>query len=143
MGIEENKASLLRMVEEVWNKGNIELLPELVSLDYFEPAGIGNNIIGLEGIKQHVTSLRAAFSDFKMMIDEMVCDGDEIATQLTWGGTFKQEYRGIKPNNKLITIKEAVFFYFKDAKQVMVIPYTSPNTPLLVLMGVNPPNGRD
>ena len=35
MGIEENKSSLLRMVEEVWNKGNKELLPELVSPDLF------------------------------------------------------------------------------------------------------------
>ena len=134
MGIKENKASLLRMVEEVWNKGNIELIPELVSTEYFEPAGIDTNIIGLQGIVQHVTSLRTAFADFKMTIDEMVCDGDEIATQLTWGGTFQQEIWGIKPNNKLVTIKEAVFFYFKDAKQVKVIPYTSPTTPIFELM---------
>ncbi len=140
MGIEENKASLLRWVEEVWNKGNTELIPELVSPDYFEPAGIGNNIIGHEGIEQHVTSLRAAFSDFKMTIDEMMCDGDEIATQLTWGGTLEQEIWGIKPNNKAVTVKEAVFFYFQDNKQVKVIPYTSPNTPLFSQMGVNSTN---
>ena len=140
MGIEENKASLLRMVEEVWNQGKIELLPELVSPEYFEPAGIGNNIIGLEGITQHVTSLRTAFSGFKMTIDEMVCEDDEIVTQLTWGGTFSQEIWGIKPNNKPVTVKEAVFFYFRDAKQVNVIPYTSPNTPLFTQMGITPTN---
>ena len=87
--------------------------PNLCLLIYFESAGIDTNIIGLEGITQDVTSLRAAFSNFKMTIDEMVCDGDEIATQLTWGGTFTQELWGIKPNNKLITIKEAVVFYLK------------------------------
>ena len=140
MGIEENKASLFRMVEEVWNNGDIGLLPELVSPDYFEPAGIDTNIVGLEGITQHVTSLRAAFADFKMTIEEMICEGDGIATQLTWKGTFKKEIWGIKPNNGLITIKEAVFFYFKDAKQVKVIPYTSPTTPLFELMGANPTN---
>ena len=143
MGIEENKASLLRMIEEVWNKGNIELLPELASLEYFEPASNRYNIKGLEGLTEHVTSLRTALPDLKMTIDEMICEGNSIATQLTWGGTFKQEYRGIKPNNKQITIKEAVFFYFKDAKQIKVIPYISLSTPLFELMGENSTNSMD
>ena len=106
MGIEENKTSLLRWVEEVWNKGNIELIPEFISPEYIEPGG-DTDIIGLEGITQHVTSLRKAFSGFKMTIHEMVCDGDEIAMQLTWGGTFTEEIWGIKPNNKLVTVKRS------------------------------------
>ena len=140
MGIEENKASLLRMIEEVWNKGNIELLPELASLEYFEPASNRYNIKGLEGLTEHVTSLRTALPDLKMTIDEMICEGNSIATQLTWGGTFKREYRGIKPNNKLITVKEAVFFYFKNAKQIKVIPYTHQDTPFLSQLGVTATN---
>ena len=130
MGIEENKESLLRFVEEVWNKGNIELIPEFVSPEYFEAAGIGYNVIGHEGITQHVTSLRTAIPDFKMTIDNMVCEGNVIAAQLTQEGTFKQAIGSIEPNNKLITIKEAVFIKFEDSKQVELILYTSPTTPL-------------
>ena len=35
MSVEENKASVRRVYEEVWNKGNMKVVPELVSPDYY------------------------------------------------------------------------------------------------------------
>ena len=34
MSVEQNKATLRRMYDEVWNKGNISVVAELASPDY-------------------------------------------------------------------------------------------------------------
>jgi hypothetical protein len=34
MSVEQNKATLRRLNEEAWNKGNLSIVPELVAADY-------------------------------------------------------------------------------------------------------------
>ncbi len=127
------------MIEEVWNKGNLAIIPELISSDYVETSGRGITIKGHEGIRQHVTSLCTAFPDFQMTIDEIVGEDDTLAVRLKWSGTFKEKIRGIKPTGRHVRIKEALFFRFDNGKQIEAIPFTD-TLSLFQQMGVNPTN---
>ena len=42
MSVEQNKATLYRNFDEIWNNRNLALIPELVSPDY-----VGTNVFGV------------------------------------------------------------------------------------------------
>ena len=117
MSVEQNKNNIRRHVEEVWNKGKLDVIPELISPNYRNRSG-QNEFKGPEGFKQMVTSARTAFPDLHFTIDEMVGEGDTLAVRYTYTGTFKGEYMGIAPTGKKATMTVAIFHRFEKGKQV-------------------------
>jgi predicted SnoaL-like aldol condensation-catalyzing enzyme len=61
MSTEENKAKVRRMIEEVWNKGDLALVDDLVAPNYVYHFPGREDIKGPEGLKQFVTMVRTAF----------------------------------------------------------------------------------
>jgi steroid delta-isomerase-like uncharacterized protein len=123
MSVEENKANVTRVGEEVFNKGNLAVLDELISPNYVHVA-FGQEIKGSEGLKGLITMMRTAFPDFRTTMDAMVAEGDMVAIRFTLRGTFKGEFMGMAPTGKQFTITEAVFHRLEDGKQVEVWTYT-------------------
>ena len=105
MSTEQNKALVRRLMEEVFNRGNISLVDELFAPDFVEheelPPGIP---AGSEGVKQMSTMFRSAFPDFKATIDDMIAEGDKVVVRGTWSGTHKGEFMGIPPTGKRVSI---------------------------------------
>jgi steroid delta-isomerase-like uncharacterized protein len=68
-------------------------------------SGVGGapEVKGREGLKQRMTMLRTAFPDIHITVEDMVADGDKVATRTTLHGTHKGEYLGIAPTDKMIT----------------------------------------
>jgi steroid delta-isomerase-like uncharacterized protein len=104
MSTEQNKAIFRRMVDEIFNRGNLSLIDEFLAPDFVEreqlPPGIPS---GREGVKQMAVMLRSAFPDFKATIDDMVAEGDKVVARMTWGGTHKSEFMGIPPTGKRVS----------------------------------------
>jgi len=82
MSTEENKAVIRRVIEEVWNKGNLAVADEVIANNYVFDAA-GQEFKGPEGLKQAVTIYRTAFPDFHITIDDMVAEGDKVASRFT------------------------------------------------------------
>ncbi len=117
MSAEQNKAAFRRMVDEVFNRGNFALIDEVVAPDFIEreelPPGFPP---GREGIMLLTQMLRSAFPDFKATIDDMLADGDRVATRMTWTGTHQGEFMGIPPTGKRISIQVIDFVRFADGR---------------------------
>ena len=117
MSAEQNKAAFRRMVDEVFNRGNFALIDEGVAPDFIEreelPPGFPP---GREGIMLLTQMLRSAFPDFKATIDDMLADGDRVATRMTWTGTHQGEFMGIPPTGKRISIQVIDFVRFADGR---------------------------
>jgi len=104
MSIEENKAIARRWMEEVWSKGNLAAIDELLAADFvfnYAPPGVAPD---REGYKQTVTILCAPFADIHSTIEDMVAEGDKVAVRWTWRGTHKGEFMGVAPTGKEVTI---------------------------------------
>ena len=102
MSAEDLKAHGRRFFEE-WNKGKEALMAALeescaTDIVYYPPSG--EEIRGLENVEQYLSGLFNAFPDNYMTIDDVVVEGDKIATRWTWTGTHKGEWRGVPPTNK-------------------------------------------
>jgi steroid delta-isomerase-like uncharacterized protein len=115
---EENKAIVRRIVQEIWNAGNLDLADELVSADYVDNVAGSGSPVGPEGFKDAVNGVRAAFPDFTITINDMISEGDKVALVWTFIGTHKGELMGIAPTEKLIEFDGIYLYRFKDGKLV-------------------------
>jgi predicted ester cyclase len=116
MSTAKNKANVRRISEEVLNKGNMSILPELIAPNFvFHTTP---EVKGPEGLKQSWTAMRKAFPDYHETIDHVVAEGDMVAYFVTMQGTFTGGYSGIKPTGKKMAYKNALLVRFKDGKQV-------------------------
>jgi predicted ester cyclase len=78
MAATENKAVIISFVEEVINKGQLERVDQLGSLDFVELAPLPGQQQGRDGLNQVISAFRTAFPDIHWVIEEMVGEGDEI-----------------------------------------------------------------
>jgi len=139
MSVEKNKANVRRHVDEVWNKGNLEVIPELISPNYSTRAG-DQEFRGPEGFKRFIAYSRSAIPDIHYTIDEMIGEGDTVAVRYTSTGTLKGEYFGIQPTGKKFKMTNAIFHRFEKGKQVGIQGFTD-NLALYQQLGIPIPPG--
>ena len=133
MSVEQNKATLRRMYEEVWNRGNMSVIPELIALNYH----FGERK-GPEGWRQIVTTMRTAFPDVHYTIDQIVGEGEWLAYRVSVRGTFKGRYGNIEPTGKQFNSTQAFFSLFKDGKLMTAIGFGD-TLSFYQQLGVKPP----
>jgi steroid delta-isomerase-like uncharacterized protein len=139
MSVKENIENVRRLNDEVFNKGNLALIDELMAPDYV--FHITPEVKGPEGVKKYIADFRTAFPDLHITIEDMVAEGDMMAIRYTMRGTFKGEMMGIAPTGKKMELPNASFARFKDGKQVEVWPYLDSLT-WYQQLGISPPAGQ-
>jgi steroid delta-isomerase-like uncharacterized protein len=105
MNAEDNEAKkklVRRYYDEVWTKGNLAFVDEIMTNDYvnIDPATPGTRLEGREAFKQLVGAIRNAFQDMKMTIDAQHVDGDVVVTEWTSHAVHRGELMGIPPTGK-------------------------------------------
>jgi len=106
MSAKEIKALERRFLEE-FNKGKaatMAVIDELCATNIVYHGGGGEDIRGLKNYKQINGELFSAFPDIHFTIDDMVAEGDKVATRFTFSGTHKGELHGIPPTDKKMTM---------------------------------------
>jgi len=101
---EENKALVRRFVDEVQSKGNADLIDEICSAEFVNhsaPPGIPTDC---EGIKIVTAMFRGAFPDSYFTVEDMVAEGDKVATRKTFHGTHEGEFIGIPPSGRSVSM---------------------------------------
>ncbi len=120
MSTEHNKAVVRRNFEELWNQRKLELAHELYAADSISLGFGGDRPPGPAGFQQLVQNNLASFPDLHMTIEQMVAEGDMVATVWVTTGT----YQGGAPNvpasalGKRVTLRGVTVNRFKDGKIV-------------------------
>jgi predicted ester cyclase len=141
MSVEQNKANLKIIVEEGFNKGNTELAHEYFSPNWSYKSSIGAEFKGVEGARQLTATYRNAFPDLMMTIDEVIGEGDRLASIQTLTGTFTGKLGNIEPTGRKINIKIAHFYTFEDGKQKEVVPLMD-SLDFFKQLGISPSAGQ-
>src|SRR5215203_533017 len=116
---EVNKAIFRRYVEEVTNRGNLELADEI--FDRYlahQPGGLVGER-GPEDVKRFNGEFRSAFHNFRLSIDEQIAEGDKVVSRITVRGTHQREFRGMAPTGKEIELKGITIFRFSPEGKVV------------------------
>ena len=133
MSVEENKATLKRMYDEVYNTGDLSKVPELISPEYQH-----GDFKGQEGWGQLVSMFRSAFPDLHFTIDQIIGEGDTLAYRITGEGTHQGAFLTFEPTGKKIKWTQSLFSDFKDEKLLSSIA-TTDMLGILQQMGYLPP----
>ena len=108
MAAAKPSALVRRFWEEVWEKGNLAVIDELVAPDYvrYGPGTLDGERRGLDGLKKVVETWRAAMPDLVVRIESVLGDGDEVACRLRWSGHQQGTLMGIPPSGKEVRMWE-------------------------------------
>jgi predicted SnoaL-like aldol condensation-catalyzing enzyme len=80
-------ALVQRVVDEIWNAGNLELADELFAPTYVNHGGLIPDLVqGPEGIKFSVAFYRAAFPGLHVAVDDLAVDKDAVILRWTAAG---------------------------------------------------------
>jgi predicted ester cyclase len=101
----------------------------------------GEDFRGPEGFKEAVKRSRNAFPDLHITIEDVLAEGDKIATRWTLRGTQKGELRGIAPTNKQVTVPGIIVT--REANGKTAEEWKSYDVMgMMQQLGVIPPMGR-
>lgn len=109
MSLQENKALVLRFVEEVENQHNLDAIDDLFSTDFVDHSAM-TDLAGIEGAKKFFSMMFTAFPDMHFTIRLQLAEGDQVATHKTFHGTHRGEFMGIPATEKQVSI-EAMDIY--------------------------------
>jgi predicted ester cyclase len=115
MSVEQNKAAIRRLNEEIYDRGNLEYVSGHFTPDYVMHVG-ATDVKGPEGFKQSQLMIKKAFPDYYQKIDRMVGEGDYVVTFLTASGTFKNEYGQMKPTGKQFEASNIILSRYENGK---------------------------
>ena len=99
----DNKEAVIRrMIDDVWNKGNLKLVDELVTPDYVDHDPV-NPVRGTQALKDVVNKYRSGFPDCRLDIDELFSFGDRVVVRWHYNGTHQNVFEGIQPTGRHVT----------------------------------------
>src|SRR5712692_5861118 len=117
--LEQNKAIVRRLFEELWNKGNLSVADQLFSPNYahHDPStpDFGR---GPESERKRATLYRTAFPDLELTIEDIIAEGETVMARWSCRGTHKGDLSGIAPTGKQVTISGVSIARFTGGKMV-------------------------
>ena len=102
---EQNKATVRRLVEEVFNGGRLDLIDELYAPE-LAPAA-----------KRWITPFRASFPDVHMQVIDLIAEDDKVVGRFTCSATHLGAWLGHPPTGRRFErVDEVSIFRFRDGK---------------------------
>jgi len=94
---EENKQLVRRWFEEVWNKGRVDAIDEMLD-EKGIVHGLSDDpskpIIGPAGFKPFHTVFRDAFPNMMIVVEDAVAEGDKVAARCSVRARHEGEFMG-------------------------------------------------
>jgi steroid delta-isomerase-like uncharacterized protein len=88
-----------------------------------------------------VSMFRSAMPDLKVVIEDMIAEGDKVATRYTLEGTHEGELFGVPPTGQLLSIKSFTVERVSDGK-IRDHWRVSDNLDMMQQLGIFPPPGE-
>ena len=104
MSLDGNKAIARRWVEEIWYKGNLNIVDELLAPNFVFNYAPPETVPDREAYKQAMNMYRDACPNMYYDIKDMVAEDDKVAVRWIGKGTQKGEIMGIAPTGKEMTV---------------------------------------
>ncbi len=101
----QTEAVVRRYFTETLNKGNLDVIDELISRSYVSHYPAGRDLGGgPEDVKQLVASVRRGFPDVVFSLDDIFSDGEKVTARWTFRGVHQGDFMGVSPTGKRVEV---------------------------------------
>jgi steroid delta-isomerase-like uncharacterized protein len=111
----DNKKTIRRYYEEVFNQGRLEVLDEIVAADHVEHNPLPGQTQGIEGLKQRVAMLRAAFNP-QFTLEDVLAEGDKVVVRWSNRGTHLADFFGVPATGRTVVASGIDIHLLRDGK---------------------------
>jgi predicted ester cyclase len=141
MGTEENKAIVRRYLEEIINRGRLEVAEEIIAVDYINHTAGGGVGSGREGFVNGIKAMRTAFPDWTVSINAMIAEGDSVCDHCSIHGTHSGQAGGTAPTNEAVAGEVVHLWRLSNGQLVEGWYYATPEAILKVFsaLSASPP----
>lgn len=99
----DNKTVARRLIEEVFNEGNLDLVDELIAPGFIHHDPNARHYgPGPGGFKHLLGHYRASIPDLNITLEDQIAEGDMVVDRWTATGTHTGELMGIPPTGNPI-----------------------------------------
>ena len=114
----ENKRLARRIFEELGNRGNMAVIPELVGSEFVNHQLDGHEVRGPEGMRRVVGEFRTAFPDVHVTVDDQIAEGDIVVTRWTAAGTHRGPLGEVAPTGKRVKFSGISMMRFDNVRLI-------------------------
>ncbi len=111
-----NKATVHHYLDEAWNKGNVEIIDDLMAASYVRYTPTAQ--LDREGQKRRISDFRQALPDLRLDVDHILAEDDLVAFRVIIRGTHLGLLQGVTATGKAITITATDIVRFANGKIV-------------------------
>lgn len=112
------KQILERFIEQVWNKGDINAIPDYIADTYTVIHDPGDPWEGMEldvaGFQNRVMTSRAPVPDQVFTIQALFEEDNSVCMTWLWSGTHLGDISGFSPTGKTLHMSGTTVYYFRD-----------------------------
>jgi steroid delta-isomerase-like uncharacterized protein len=112
----DNVAVVRRWTEEGFGAGRVELADHLVAEDFVNHNPAPGQVPGREGLKAAVRSLRSAFPDLGVGIEDVVAESDKVAVRDTIRGTHQGPFAGLPATGRTVSLSRIAIYRLEDGR---------------------------
>jgi predicted ester cyclase len=105
MAPDELKSRARRVVEEIFNQGDIALANELISPDCVHHTSGGPPVPGLTALRDWLALTLSIFPDFHAIVEDEIAEGDRVVQRITCYGTHEGEFSGVRPTGQQVSFQ--------------------------------------
>ncbi|HUI02763.1 MAG TPA: ester cyclase [Acidimicrobiales bacterium] len=105
--------ALVDSIYQAMNARDLDALDDLFAPDFLDHQDGGR---GVEPLKEQLRSFVAAFSDLRIEVDDVVCEGDRLATRTTVTGTHDGELMGLAPTAARVSVSAVDLVRTEDGR---------------------------
>jgi steroid delta-isomerase-like uncharacterized protein len=93
-------------------------IDELVGPNAVIRSPVPLGVTGSEAMKLIFGTLRRAFPDLHVQVEDLIAEGDKVVSRNTVTGTHQGEYMGLQPTGKSVTYNEIFIFRLANGRIV-------------------------
>jgi predicted ester cyclase len=118
--IEVTRDLVKRFISDIWNRGEIECIPNVCHPSLRFNGHVGMDRVGHEGFARMVTTVRDALTDYHCEIHSMVVESNKAFCRLRFTGKHTGNLLGYPPTGKTVAWMGASEFTCKNGKILKV-----------------------
>jgi steroid delta-isomerase-like uncharacterized protein len=112
----DNQGVILRLFAEVLNRGNLDILDELIGEPYTDHNPVPGQLPGAAGVRVKLQALRRAFPDIRFVLEDLVAAGATVAVRYYWEGTQQGEFLGRPASGKAVHVHGMDFYRLRHGQ---------------------------